>query len=493
MQESLLSDIIVGVYALSIIFILIYTAGQFNLLYYFKTPHKKKRFHPALPVIKESNLPMVTVQLPMYNEKYVAKAVIDACAKLDYPSDKLEVQVVDDSTDETIDIVEQCAKEWVEKGINVTVVHRENRKGFKAGALKDATPLAKGEFIAIFDADFRPNPDFLLKTIPYFEDPKVGIVQGRWGHINREYSNLTKSQSLFLDMFFKIEQQARSLAGLFLRFNGSGGVWRRTCINDAGGWSADTLSEDLDLAFRAQIKEWKVIYDVNVIAPAEVPVTMADFKAQQYRWTKGKAQVIRKLYKPLWNKKLGIWKKIHVYYDLLNIFTIPSIMVLALLSTPINFILLATDVYNSFLAGFSFALINVILAPLFAYIVLKEYNTSAYETFKDFLSSIFPFIFLMLGMSVFQLVSAVEGFFSDKVFFHRTSKYNIVDKNDSWKDKIYKPSEISTITYFEGLLALYFLWGIYIDIKYLMIGFLPFHIMLVLSFGYVFVLSARKS
>jgi cellulose synthase/poly-beta-1,6-N-acetylglucosamine synthase-like glycosyltransferase len=488
-----MSDIIVGLYAVSAILITVYTLGQFNLVYYFITPGNKKRFHPKRPDYVRDELPVVTVQLPMYNERYVAEALIDSCAKLDYPADKLEIQVVDDSTDETLDIVNERVEYWTSQGIDIKNVHRENRQGYKAGALRDATPFARGEFIAIFDADFRPKPDFLLKTIPYFQNEKIGIVQGRWGHLNKDYSMLTRSQSLFLDMFFIVEQQARSLAGFFLRFNGSGGVWRKKTIEDAGGWSADTLSEDLDLAFRAQLKDWEVIYDYTVEAPAEIPVTMLDFKAQQYRWTKGKAQVIRKLWKPIRQKKIPFWTKMHVYFDLFNIVTIPSIMVLALLSIPLTFILLSTTEYNTFLSYFALALLNVLLAPWFAWIVMKFRNESKKEAFKELAISFFPFTFVLLGMSVFQLASMLEGFFSDDAYFKRTSKFNITDKKDSWKDKVYRPSEVPLITYLEALCAMYFAYGLYIDFKFMTFGFLPFHLILVTGFSYVFYLSFKRA
>ncbi len=493
MLNTPIPEIIVGLYALSAVIITLYTLGEFNLIYYFFTPDRKKRFHPVRPEFKREDLPMVTVQIPMYNERYVAEAVIDSCAQLDYPIDKLEVQVVDDSTDETIEIVKQRVAYWNEQGIDVKMVHRKNREGFKAGALRDATPLAKGEFIAIFDADFRPNADFLIKTIPYFQDENVGIVQGRWGHLNRNYSSLTKSQSIFLDMFFMIEQQARSLAGLFLRFNGSGGVWRKSCIEDAGGWSPDTLSEDLDLAYRAQLNDWKVIYDSTVEAPAEIPVTILDFKAQQYRWTKGKAQVVRKLSGQIRKKKLPFFKKLHIWFDLYNILAIVSIMILALLSTPLTFILLETDEFNTFLSFFSLALLNIILAPWLTWVTLKRYNDTNWGTFKEIMTSFLPFTCLLIGMSFFQFVSMLEGFLSDNTFFHRTSKYNITKSSDSWKDKMYSPKKIPLLTYLEGVLCLYFVFGLFVDIKYMTFGFFPFHTILTIGFGYVFFASFRKA
>tara|TARA_B100000575_G_C23079382_1_gene621814 strand:- start:169 stop:1461 length:1293 start_codon:yes stop_codon:yes gene_type:complete len=429
----------------------------------------------------------------MYNEFYVAKQVIDACAQLEYPADKLEVQVVDDSTDETVEIVRERVEYWQQKGVDVKMVHRENRQGFKAGALRDATPMAKGEFLAIFDADFRPHPDFLLKTIPYFQDEKIGIVQGRWGHLNREYSFLTRSQSIFLDMFFVIEQQARSLKQFFLRFNGSGGVWRKSCIEDAGGWSADTLSEDLDLCFRAQLKDWKIIYDTTIEAPAEIPVTMLDFKAQQYRWTKGKAQVIRKLTGKIRAKKLPFFEKLHIWFDLYNILAIPSILIIAVLSIPLTLLMMETREYDVFLSIFSIALTNVLLAPWFAWIVIrKHYSDSRKAALKEMLKFFFHFISMLIGISLFQFISMVDGFVSNKAFFKRTSKYNITSKNDTWKDKVYRPHEVPLVTYLEGLFAIYFAWGIYIDIKYMAVAFLPFHIILVVGYTYVFLSSFRK-
>lgn len=492
MLQAPVPEIILGVYLLSVLIITLYTLGEFSLLYFFFTSKREGRNHPKLPGYKKDELPKVTVQLPMYNERYVAEAVINSCAALDYPSEQLEIQVIDDSNDETIGIVDDCVNDWKSKGLNIKVVRRDNRQGFKAGALRDATPDSEGEFLAIFDADFRPNPDFLLKTIPYFQNEKVGIVQGRWGHVNRNYSVLTKSQSLFLDMFFMIEQQARSLAGYFLRFNGSGGVWRKATIEDAGGWSADTLSEDLDLCFRSQLKDWEVIYDNTVEAPAEVPVNILDFKAQQYRWTKGKAQVLRKLSKKINKKSIPFWTKVHLYFDLFNIVVSPSLLVLAILSVPITIIQTQTSDYNILLSITSIALINIVLLPCFSWIVLSHYNKTKWSTFKELVVSFFPFTYMILGTVVLQFVSMIDGFVSDKATFHRTSKYNIVERKDTWKDKVYSPREVPFTTYIEGFIGIYSGIGIYIDITQKVYGFLPFHIVLFIAFTYVFISSFKK-
>lgn len=492
MLESPIPEILLGLYLICILIITIYTLGEYHLLYFFFTSRKKGRNNPKLPEIKVDDLPKVTVQLPMYNERYVAEAVIDSCAKLDYPTDKLEIQVVDDSDDETIKIVDDCVAKWTSKGIDVKIVRRDTREGYKAGALRDATPMSKGDFLAIFDADFRPNKDFLLNTIPYFQDQKVGIVQTRWGHINRDYSILTKSQSLFLDMFFLIEQQARSLANYFLRFNGSGGVWRKECIEQAGGWSADTLCEDLDLCYRAQLRDWKIIYDITVEAPAELPVNIIDFKAQQYRWIKGKAQVLRKLNKEISATKIPFLKKMHIYFDLYNIVVTPSILILAFLSIPITLIQVQTSEYNLLLSLSSIALLNIFILPSFSWIVINHYTDSKLATIKELIKNIFPFTYLVLGMAVFQFVAMIDGFISNEATFHRTSKYNIVERKDTWKDKVYSPREVPFTTYFEGFIAVFASYGLYIDITKKMYGFLPFHIVLAFAFTYVFINSFRK-
>jgi len=493
MLQTPIPELILVFFGIAVFIITLYTFGEFHLGYINISRNKKTRYKPILPSVAIEQLPNVTVQLPMYNERYVAEAVIDASAKLDYPVEKLEIQVIDDSNDETLQIVDKRVAYWKDQGIDIKTVRRTNRVGYKAGALADATPHAKGDFLTIFDADFRPNSDFLLKSIPYFEDEKVGIVQGRWGHVNRDYSLLTKTQSLFLDMFFMVEQQARSLAGFFLRFNGSGGIWRKKCIEDAGGWSADTLSEDLDLAFRAQLKDWKVIYDDTLEVPAEVPINLLDFKAQQYRWAKGKAQVIKKLSGKLWKKKMPFVKRLHVYFDLYNIFVIPALVGIALLSIPIMFMVIDTNEYNKYLGWGTFALLNVILPPWFGWLVLRRYNETKWTTYLELMKLLFPLAFLLLGITMTQFISIFDAYFTNNKVFHRTSKYNIVGNKGSLKGKVYAPKKISPVTYLEGVLVLYYSWGVYLGIVTSTYGFMHFHILLVISFTYMFVSSFRRA
>ena len=270
----------------------------------------KYRKQSILPIGRFAVLPRVTVQLPLYNEMYVAERLLNAVAALDYPPHKLEIQVLDESTDETSQIVARKVVELRQRGFSVTHVQRVNRRGFKAGALQHGLPLATGELIAIFDADFVPQPELLQQTIHYFTDPGVGMLQTRWGHLNEPFSLLTRIQSILLDAHFLIEQTARSRSGRFFNFNGTGGIWRRSCIEAAGGWQADTLAEDLDLSYRAQIKGWRFLFLPEVVTPAELPVEMTAFKTQQHRWAKGSAQAMKKMLPKLWRAPLPLKIKI---------------------------------------------------------------------------------------------------------------------------------------------------------------------------------------
>jgi cellulose synthase/poly-beta-1,6-N-acetylglucosamine synthase-like glycosyltransferase len=281
----------------------LYGLHRYVMLYlYYKYRNQK-----VVPAGRFTELPRVTVQLPIFNEMYVSDRLLDAVTALDYPADKLQIQVLDDSTDETRVLVGEKVAALRERGFDITHIHRENRQGFKAGALENGLRTATGEFIAIFDADFVPQPDLLKTTIHYFTDPKIGMLQTRWGHLNERYSLLTRTQSILLDAHFLIEQTARSRSGRFFNFNGTAGIWRRTCIEAAGGWQHDTLAEDLDLSYRAQILGWKFLFLADVVTPAELPVEMNAFKTQQHRWAKGSAQAMKKMLPKLWRADLS-WK-----------------------------------------------------------------------------------------------------------------------------------------------------------------------------------------
>ena len=300
MDQKIIELVIVIIYFTVLILLSIYGIHRYVMVHLFR------KYRGRNPELKApfAELPEITVQLPIYNEMYVVERLIDAVCHIDYPADKFEVQVLDDSTDETQNIARALVERYQNKGINVHYLHRENRIGFKAGALAEGLKHAKGRFIAIFDADFIPSPEILLKTVHYFSDPEIGMVQVRWGHINSEYSLLTMIQSIMLDGHFVVEHTARNRSGRFFNFNGTAGVWRREAIASSGGWQHDTLTEDLDLSYRAQLRGWKFIFVPDVVAPAEVPVEINSFKSQQHRWAKGSIQTARKILPQVF-KKLG--------------------------------------------------------------------------------------------------------------------------------------------------------------------------------------------
>jgi len=278
--------------------------------------------------------PKVTIQLPIFNERYVVKRLIKSICRFDYPKGLLEIQVLDDSTDDTFDIAEAVVEEMKEQGIDIVYIHREDRTGFKAGALKEGLKSAKGELIGVFDADFVPNPNFLKETIPYFTDPGVGMLQTRWGHINSNYSLLTRAQSMGIDGHFGVEQASRAWSGFFLNFNGTAGVWRKKTIEDAGGWTADTLTEDLDLSYRAQLKGWKLQFAPDVVCPAEVPVTINAFKSQQHRWAKGSIQTAKKNLGKLFKSDVSLLVKIQAVLHLTHYMVHPMMLLVVLTSIP---------------------------------------------------------------------------------------------------------------------------------------------------------------
>ena len=287
---------VLTLYTGALSFIFLYSLSQLNLVYIYRKAKKNKKIPSSAIISEDYEYPQVTIQLPVYNELYVVERLIDATAKFEWPADKLEIQVLDDSNDVTVEVIERKVKQWQEKGVDVQQIRRADRKGFKAGALQYGLSIAKGEFIAIFDADFVPQPDFLKNSVPHFEqDEKIGVVQTRWGHINEKYSMLTKLQAFGLNTHFFVEQNGRSQGGHFLNFNGTAGIWRKQCIEDAGGWKADTLTEDLDLSYRAQLKGWQIFYTPDIVALAELPAAMGAIKSQQYRWTKGAAETSKKV------------------------------------------------------------------------------------------------------------------------------------------------------------------------------------------------------
>jgi cellulose synthase/poly-beta-1,6-N-acetylglucosamine synthase-like glycosyltransferase len=310
---------------------------------------KKLKAVETTIVLTDDELPVVTLQLPLFNEATVAATLIEVCAKLDYPREKLEIQVLDDSTDETMTIARQAVERAAATGVDIKYIHRTDRTGYKAGALAAGLKVARGELVAIFDADFTPQPGFLRSVVGNFQDPKIGCVQARWGHTNREHSMLTRVQALMLDGHHMVENRARWSTDHFFNFSGTGGIWRIKAIEEAGGWAHDTLTEDLDLSYRAQMKGWKFLYRADVVTPSELPEELSAFRAQQHRWAKGTVQSARKMLKGIWASDLRISQKIEATYHLTPHFTSPLLVTLSILLLPILAILPGTDIRTMFI------------------------------------------------------------------------------------------------------------------------------------------------
>ncbi len=486
-----LAKTVIGFYFLCLLLVLFYSILQVTLaITYVK--NKKKREEEIKPIFDPTNTPKVTIQLPMFNELYVADRIIETVANFDYPSDKLQIQVLDDSTDETVDVIAKKVAEVKARGINIQHIHRTDRTGYKAGALDDAMDRVEGEFIGIFDADFIPNPDFLQKVMPYFRDEKVGVVQTRWGHINKDYSLLTELQAFGLNGHFAIEQGGRTASGHFINFNGTGGVWRRTCIEDAGGWEHDTLTEDLDLSYRAQLKGWRFEYREDVIAPAELPVTMSALKSQQHRWMKGGAECFIKMRKQLATAKgVRLSDRIHGLSHLFNSSVFIFILLIALLSLVVLHIKDSFSDLNDLIQYGAFFLIATVFL---AYYYWQSYRDKTGHFFKDFFKFIgrfFVFLMVSMGLSLNNSVAVIEGYLGIKSSFVRTPKFNVGANNDVTTNK-YDKKSLSILNIGEGLLFLLFLFTAINRTIYGDLGMVPFHLMLAFGFGLVFYHSIKE-
>ena len=483
-----IESLILSAYIISLTILFFFGSHGFNMIYYyFKTFNKRTEDLDEKDFIMDE-YPVVTVQIPLYNEQYVITRLIDSVLRLDYPKDKLEIQILDDSTDETTQIIDNHIKKYREQGFDIAHIHRTNREGYKAGALKIGLETAKGEFVAVFDADFIPRKKFLKRTIPYFsKDKMLGLVQTRWEHLNREYSLMTKTQAIALDGHFVIEQAVRNRAGFFINFNGTGGVWRKECIFDAGNWEADTLTEDLDLSYRAQMKGWKFRYLVNFTSPAELPSDIGALKSQQFRWTKGAIETAKKIYPQVLRSdmsfKLKFQSFIHLYCNL----AYPFILLAAILNLPVMLIKLSGeyDGVFKFMSVFIFAFISSFLFYLY----------SQKDVYPDWQKRIIYFpVFLAgsMGFSVNNTKAVFEGLLDKKSEFVRTPKYQIMDKKDSWKGKNYVNKKLSFTTYIEAFLAVYCFAGVIIAIATAQVAGIPFQLMFCGGFTTVSVLSIRQ-
>jgi cellulose synthase/poly-beta-1,6-N-acetylglucosamine synthase-like glycosyltransferase len=483
-MNSMFSEVVLCLYFISLLILFTFGVHGFVMVYHYLKQRRVKGLHPSM-----GEIPLVTVQLPVFNELYVVNRLIEATCHLDYPREKLEIQVLDDSTDETRAVVDETVRRYQALGFDIKHIYRADRLGYKAGALKDGLATARGEFVAIFDADFVPRREFLQKTIPYFfQDPKIGLVQTRWEHLNSEYSLLTRTQAMALDGHFVIEQDVRNRAGYFINFNGTGGVWRKAAIEDAGNWHSDTLTEDLDLSYRAQLRGWKFKYLNDVTSPAELPAEVSALKTQQFRWTKGAIETARKLLPSVWKADLPLKIKIHSTFHLTNNLVFPFILLAGILNVPLIFIKQrgGHDLYFAIMSVFVLAFVGSFLFYLFS-------QKAVYPDWKRRLL-LFPlFMAGSMGFAVNNSRAVFEGLFKRKSEFIRTPKYHIEQKTDSWLEKKYVPLKLDWVVLIEIVLAVYCFFGVISSLYYLEIAAVPFQLLYFLGFTFVSMLSVKQA
>lgn len=404
---------------------------NFLILTYRVLRHRKtSTIEPEPP----TRWPTVTVQLPIYNERYVAERIIAAAGRLDYPRDRLQIQVLDDSTDETADIVLQAIKKVRESGITIERLHRRDRSGYKAGALQAALPDATGEMIAIFDADFVPPADFLYRTIPYLTEPDVAFIQTRWGHLNRSYSLLTIVQSLAIDAHFMVEQFARSTLGYWFNFNGTGGVWRRAAIVDAGGWTADTLTEDLDLSYRAHLRGWRGRYSRDIVVPGELPPNMNGFRRQQHRWARGSLECGRKLLPEIWRADIPREQKVQATLHLLG-YGVHPLLVALILIYPLVARFTAQFPNVAMLYGLAIPFSLTSLAPTIFFIVGQR---ELGRPWGRMLPKIMAVTIVGTGLMLNTVRAAWQIWRRPNGVFERTAKFGLAQPQQDWTEKKYQ-------------------------------------------------------
>jgi cellulose synthase/poly-beta-1,6-N-acetylglucosamine synthase-like glycosyltransferase len=444
----------------------------FTTILYLLMKTSKKHEGRARPLKK---WPPVTIQLPIFNEKYTVERLLHAVTCLDYPADCLQIQILDDSTDDTLDLASQLVEEYKSRGVNIELIHRVNRQGYKAGALNNGLRTATGEFIAIFDADFVPKRDWLKRTVPYFQNRQLGCIQTRWGHTNQQYNSLTRAEAMGIDGHFIIEQTVRSKNGFFLNFNGTAGLWRRACIEDSGGWQWDTLTEDLDLSYRAQMRGWKFDYLPDVVVPAELPPQVEAFKKQQFRWAKGSFQVVRKILPSVLQSGLS-WKvRLMALLHLTGYFVHPLMLALLLLTLPVGLLMPgAFKIYPiSIIAGLG--------PPLLYATATATQKTSFLKGMKCF-----PLLVIVgFGISLSTSIAVIEGLFSKGGAFIRTPKLNL--DNNKYRKKIDRAyvAPLSSLVWVEIVLGIYALVTGIVLTPYIGWGMIPWMIIYMLGFFYI--------
>ena len=483
----IISYIIITIYSISLLLIFFYSLAQLNLLINYLSQKRQNQTAPKFNLLDPKEIPFVTIQLPVYNEEYVMKRLLENIAKIEYPKSKLEIQVLDDSTDDTVIATAKSIAALQETGLDIKHICRTDRTGFKAGALKEGLKIAKGDFIAIFDADFLPSADWLKKTVVYFKDEEIGVVQTRWGHINREYSTLTRIQAFALDAHFTLEQVGRNAKGHFINFNGTAGIWRKDCIIDAGNWEGDTLTEDLDLSYRAQLKNWKFKYLEDVETPAELPVVISAARSQQFRWNKGGAENFRKtVWSVITSKNIPFKTKFHGVMHLLNSSMFLCVFIVALLSIPMLYIKNMYGHLGWVFEATSFFIVSTIILFVCYWFTYKSIQGSGFDNFVDYIKLFFTFFSVALGFSLHNSIAVLEGHMGKRSEFVRTPKFNINNITESWKGNKYLAKKFSPNMILEFALMVYFLFGMYSAVPLNDFGLFPFHFMLFLGFGFVF-------
>src|SRR5215467_5223145 len=437
----------------------------------------------------EEELPVITVQLPLFNELYVVDRLLKAVTAFDYPRKKLEIQVLDDSTDETTRVAEAVVAKYAAKGFDIHHIHRSDRTGFKAGALENGNKSAKGELLAIFDADFVPKPDCLRKLVDYFTDPMVGCAQMRWSHINGDYNLLTRLQTIMLDGHFVVEQTTRNRTGGFFNFNGTAGIWRRQAIEMSGGWQHDTLTEDTDLSFRAQLMGWKFVYLLDEEAPAEIPVEINAFKAQQRRWAKGVMQVGLKLYPRIWLAPLPLRVKLEMFFRLTGNISYPLMIVASLLQFPLLLVRYNQPFYHLMILDLPLLFFSSISVVLF-------YGTAVWYLDQKRAPRMLHLPLVMglgIGLAFSNARAVLEALLGVKSEFVRTPKYRVEDTADAtWKRKKYRRKR-GLLPLLELSFAVYFLLAILYSARLHMWGTIPFLTLFFFGFGYMGVMSLLQT
>jgi cellulose synthase/poly-beta-1,6-N-acetylglucosamine synthase-like glycosyltransferase len=473
--------LVLATYFFVLVILAVYGWHRYYLVYLYM----KHRDEVPQPAARFVSLPRVTIQLPIYNEMYVVDRLIQAVCRIDYPRELLEIQVLDDSTDETREIAELATRRFAAQGIDIKYIHRTDRRGFKAGALEAGMQVATGEFIAVFDADFIPQPDFLQRTIHYFTDPQVAMVQARWGHINENYSLLTKVQAILLDAHFVLEHGGRNRAGCFFNFNGTAGIWRREAIVDAGGWQHDTLTEDLDLSYRAQLRGWRFVFVPDHVAPAELPVEMNAFKSQQHRWAKGSIQTFLKLMPFILRSNQPLKVKAEAFFHLSANFNYPLMCVLSLLMAPSMVIRYNMGWYEMLLIDIPLFLAATASVANFYMVCQRELYPATWTHRLRYLPLLMS---IGIGLAVNNTRAVFEALFQKPSEFARTPKYRIESGVDEWIGKRYRQS-VAVQPLIELALGLYFTYTLFYALASGIYATVPFIMLFQVGFLYTGMLS----